>query len=744
MSGWDDLPDGDASDDSMPDLLSDSDEDSDYEDLEDECEVASSELKRKRGRPWPASQRRKPKPLARKKTAGSHSRKVADVEKKAYTIAYFDSLPRMTPQGKKVSYKDRLTLAAVHNHVHSWNTVAKWVTQRSRLGVRAVVGRPISDFIRKIRYKGGRGKRAAGRRVFSIILFGRRVAKYPLAEEQTILWCRKQRKQGHKLTTRVARIKMFQCVKHHYGEDTGFKASAGWMKRFMGRYGLTWRRRNDNAKAGVDTLVQPLATFINELRKFRMQNPKGGDSKYGKYGVYNTFNVDQVPLPFASADPRTLEFVGTKRVWIKQPGSGLDKRQATLQLLIRPMGVQPKPTLLFRGQVKPKRACDQRKRAEEEKGYDPDVNVIWQAKAWADTVTCVEWSRTSFKEFVDGDSHIDEDEETLLLADSLRSQTKSTFTQAVKADVRGHTIFGVKNGSHLWQPVDHHVGAAYHRKMDAFYVEWMASDDGAQFAHSVPVGKRRQLMTEWAGRAYRELEAARQLAEEKQETDPYAPPAMFYAAFLRTGCLITVDGTCDDEIRPHTSIVGDLEEKFRAALLPPSAVDVSEPLVEEPFIVELDNESSSDGEVEDSEDVDDDPPESEDDDGAREPLDPDMELHVDDEGELMRAAAHAARASGQAELRDFNLARRMARQEGFAVQPQFEGVASSGNARRQQIYDEDLAKWEKEMNKKASAGVQDIIWNTAQVKAHAEANPVDEGEQEPGRRASRRQRRRRV
>ena len=56
--------------------------------------------------------------------------------------------------------------------------------------------------------------------------------------------------------------------------------------------------------------------------------------------------------------------------------------------------------------------------------------------------------------------------------------------------------------------------------------------------------------------------------------------------------------------------------------------------------MQLDNESSSEGE--DSEDKDDEPPESDDeDDGEREPIDNDIELEVEDEEGLMRAAAQS-------------------------------------------------------------------------------------------------------
>ena len=43
-------------------------------------------------------------------------------------------------------------------------------------------------------------------------------------------------------------------------------------------------------------------------------------------------------------------YIANKQVWIFQPGSSQDKRQATLQLCIRPEGEQTvKPAIIFRG-----------------------------------------------------------------------------------------------------------------------------------------------------------------------------------------------------------------------------------------------------------------------------------------------------------------------------------------------------------------------------------------------------------
>ena len=62
---------------------------------------------------------------------------------------------------------------------------------------------------------------------------------------------------------------------------------------------------------------------------------------WGRFPPDRAYNVDQVPLPFV---------VGTEeRVWVRQYGSGLDKRQATMQLTICAGDGKVRPALIFRG-----------------------------------------------------------------------------------------------------------------------------------------------------------------------------------------------------------------------------------------------------------------------------------------------------------------------------------------------------------------------------------------------------------
>ena len=89
-------------------------------------------------------------------------------------------------------------------------------------------------------------------------------------------------------------------------------------------------------------------------------------------------NMDQMPISFEFLDSRTYDTTGVRTVFVKQTGSGWDRRQATLQILVHADGIQRcKPLLIFHGKnedrrQKPKAGSLRR----EYKLYDSRVEVI--------------------------------------------------------------------------------------------------------------------------------------------------------------------------------------------------------------------------------------------------------------------------------------------------------------------------------------------------------------------------------
>ena len=60
--------------------------------------------------------------------------------------------------------------------------------------------------------------------------------------------------------------------------------------------------------------------------------------------------MDQTPISFEFLDNKTYDTKGIRTVFVKQTGSGWDRRQATLQILVHADGIQRcKPLLVFHG-----------------------------------------------------------------------------------------------------------------------------------------------------------------------------------------------------------------------------------------------------------------------------------------------------------------------------------------------------------------------------------------------------------
>ena len=119
--------------------------------------------------------------------------------------------------------------------------------------------------------------------------------------------------------------------------------------------------------------------------------------------------------------------------------------------------------------------------------------MLWQAKAWADLVVCLEWAGGPFKIFLESAGLANTD--TLLLADNLRSQAKQEFADKLKTECRSDLQFGPKGATYIWQPIDRHIGNEYKRRMAKMYDEWMQTDFECYANGHVTAGQRRVLMT---------------------------------------------------------------------------------------------------------------------------------------------------------------------------------------------------------------------------------------------------------
>jgi hypothetical protein len=148
-----------------------------------------------------------------------------------------------------------------------------------------------------------------------------------------------------------------------------------WLRGFLKRWGWTRRTATNKRAHSAEDLLGDVLGFVLFLCDLRRDNPSE-DEVWGLYNEYTTFNSDSVPLAFCSTSKRTIAELGSIRVSIRQVGSGLDKRQFTLHLIIRAMGEQPWPLLIVKGETTKDGKTDTTKRAKEMELYqDCKVHV---------------------------------------------------------------------------------------------------------------------------------------------------------------------------------------------------------------------------------------------------------------------------------------------------------------------------------------------------------------------------------
>ena len=203
---------------------------------------------------------------------------------------------------------------------------------------------------------------------------------------------------------------------------------------------LFLRKYNIKVRRGQRTKQKPKGNFEETLRnwhsKFRECVIKSHSShpsfheKWGRYMPHQRLNLDQVPLPFVLDNKTTYEtpLGRNEKCWIACPGSGLDKRQCSLQICFSPENNQVRTEIIFRGTGKNIKQMEKR-------SYHKSVDVFWQRNAWADTQVSCEWVKKTLK------SAVPEGEEFLLVCDNLGAQTSIEFKESVR-EINGIVWFG--------------------------------------------------------------------------------------------------------------------------------------------------------------------------------------------------------------------------------------------------------------------------------------------------------------
>lgn len=363
---------------------------------------------------------------------------------------------------------------------------------------------------------------------------GRKVRKY--LDLYPKLWevFKNARAKGKRVSFHWLWTKARFIQKELTGSSDSIKAHV--VVRFLKRYNIKMRAKQRNKKKAKEDMVDSLKKWHSTFRERCIKTGAGDDynEKWGRYQPKERLNVDQSPLPFVLDVKKTYEYVEAKdkhhNTWISQPGSGLDKRQCSLQIMFRSEGKQPAVSVIFRGK-------GLRISQEEKDAWHPDVQVFFQTNAWMDSKVNMEWAERVLFKFVREENL----KKFVLLCDNLEAHQKDDFKKSV-SNKSGLVWFGLPNGTDLWQPVDAGFAQILKQLIGTEQRDWLDCDENADrwFCHENPFSakERRVLITWWVGKAW-----------EKLNSDKYDKLRM--SCWQKTGCLITANGDDDALIKPE-------------------------------------------------------------------------------------------------------------------------------------------------------------------------------------------------
>ena len=112
---------------------------------------------------------------------------------------------------------------------------------------------------------------------------------------------------------------------------------------------------------------------------------------------------------------------------------------------------------------------------------DFKVHVLWQKSAWlSEAILRGHWVGCFEKDLERLNFHL---VETLMLSDNLSAQKCEGYLAALR-ELLCRCVYGPKNGTDVWQPVDHGVGQRYQAIIAKFYLEWTRSQECAKLFRS--------------------------------------------------------------------------------------------------------------------------------------------------------------------------------------------------------------------------------------------------------------------
>lgn len=335
--------------------------------------------------------------------------------------------------------------------------------------------------------------------------------------------------------------------------DDGFKASLGWLRRFLKRHSLSLRRKTTVCQSVPSNCIPKIVSFIIHLRTLQMRN---------KYQYDSIFATDETACWMDMPGDTTVATTGSRSVSLKTTGH--EKNHFTVVLTARADGKKLKPFVVFKGKGT---------RLIKDLQSIPGIIVKFSANGWMNDALTAQYLHS-----IIGSLSFTK---RLLIWDAYRCHT-SEATRAEVLRMGLHTAIVPGGCTKFIQAADVVWNACFKGHLRSIYDSWLAEPAGHQYTRGGNMKPPpRSLLCEWV----------------KSSWDA-VPTEMVKNSF--TSCAITtsVDGSDDHKIhcfkegQPCEEGTSLLREKMEALVSGCSQDDDTDP-----FSSDTDDEETENNEI---------------------------------------------------------------------------------------------------------------------------------------------------
>lgn len=332
---------------------------------------------------------------------------------------------------------------------------------------------------------------------------GPKQGKFPALEQELLTYVEQVRKSGCAVSTEMLQFEARRIAVAKSISAAEFKASRGWITRFMRRNSLSIRRRT--------TLCQRLPSdFEDKVLLFHRHVIE--KRKCNGYLLSQIGNADQTPLNFDMPPNTTVNQKGASSVTVRTTGH--EKQRCTVMLAVTADGRKLPPYVVFKRKTQPK-------------GQFPrKIHVRVQENSWMDVRLVQDWVRTVWGARPGAMLNLP----ALLVLDSFKGHLVDSVKTTL-ADMRTDLAIIPGGLTSVLQPLDVCVNKPFKDNVRKLYMEWMCAGD-----HSLtPTGRIKrpslELVCEWICAAWDMIS-----------------PDVILKSFKKTGISSELDGTEDDAI----------------------------------------------------------------------------------------------------------------------------------------------------------------------------------------------------